>query len=106
MDFLLIGRFYYIFQFRFEQPVSALPLIRKIAQRVAATNQQDNFWSCVYNHTKLFLYVYTRNHIVPRSLGKTIPETEETETYQIFPMQCLISAVIKPWTQRWALKSF
>ena len=35
MDFHLIGKFYYVFQLRFEQPISALPLIKKIVQTVA-----------------------------------------------------------------------
>lgn len=56
---------------------------------VSATYQQDSFWSRVHNHNKLFAYVCTRSHIVPRSLGKTFTETKGTDSYQMLPITLL-----------------
>lgn len=69
---------------------------------VSAIDQQDNFWSYVY---RLFVCVYMRSHIVPKAFVKAFTQTKETASYQMFPAQCLISTVIKHWTQRWTLKS-
>lgn len=66
---------------------------------VSAAEQQDSFWSCAWNHNKLFAYVCTRSQIVPRTLGRAFTETEGTQSFQMFPIQCLISAVIQHWTK-------